>query len=380
MAERDYYEILGLSPDASPAEIKKAYRRMALQFHPDRNPGSPEAAEKFKEAAEAYEVLSNEETRRRYDLYGKAGLKGVPLHDFSSVDDIFSVFSDLFSGTGIFDRIFSTGYGSRVQRGRSLRVTVAVDLREVLEGTDKTIVLTRDEVCEQCQGSGSSEDGVRTCSYCRGHGQVENRQGFFRMRTTCPRCGGRGTVVVSPCARCEGTGRVEKEVEVTVKIPAGIESGTRLRIRGEGEPSPHGPPGDLYCDVFVDPHPFFERSGADLLCEVPIAYPSAALGGSVEVPTLEGKPYRLDIPAGTQSGEVFRVPRRGLPSIRGEGRGDLMVRIVIETPQKLTPRQQQLLRELAQIEHVNVSERRRSFLEKVKDYLSGKGTDRGAHD
>jgi len=187
-------------------------------------------------------------------------------------------------------------------------------------------------------------------------------------------------VVVTPCARCEGTGRVEEEVEVTVEVPAGIESGTRLRVGGEGEPSPDGPRGDLYCDVFVGPHPFFERSGADLLCEVPIVYPSAALGGSVEVPTLEGKPHRLDIPAGTQSGEVFRVPRRGLPSIKGKGRGDLMVRVVIETPQKLTPRQTELLRELAEIEHVNVSERRRSFLEKVKDYLSGKGTDRGVYD
>ncbi len=380
MAERDYYEILGVGSDASPEEIKKAYRQMALKHHPDRNPGDPAAAERFKEAAEAYEVLGSEETRRRYDLYGKAGLKGMSLHDFSSVDDIFSVFSDLFSGAGFFDRIFSTGFERRARRGRSLRVTVAVDLRDVLEGTDKTIVLTRAEVCDECSGRGAPEDGIRTCAYCRGHGQVESRQGFFRMRTTCPRCGGRGTVIANPCARCDGTGRVDREVEVTVQIPAGIESGTRLRVRGEGEPSPDGPRGDLYCDLFVDAHPFFERSGPDLVCEVPIAYPTAALGGSVEVPTLEGKPHKLDVPAGTQSGEVFRVARRGLPSIKGKGRGDLMVSVVIETPQKLTPRQQELLHELAEIEHVNVSEKRRTFLDRVREYLSGKGTDRGEHE
>lgn len=375
MAERDYYEILGVGSDASEEEIKKAYRRMALKYHPDRSPDNPEATERFKEAAEAYEVLSNEETRRRYDLYGHAGLKGVPLHEFSSVDDIFSVFSDFFAGTGIFDDLLGARFTRTARKGRSLRVTLEVDLAEVLTGTEKTIALARAEMCDKCQGSGAPEDGIRTCSRCRGYGQVESQQGFFRMRTTCPRCHGQGRVIVDPCSQCGGTGRVEKEVEIIVKVPAGMESGTRLRVRGEGEPSGAGPRGDLYCDVFVADHPVFERAGADLLCEVPINYPTATLGGRIEVPTLEGDLHELAIPRGTQSGKVFRVPRRGLPSVQGRGRGDILVRVVVETPQKLTPRQEELLKELAEIENVNVSERRKSFLEKIRDYLYRKGTD-----
>ncbi len=375
MAERGYYEILGVGSDASPEEIKKAYRRLALEYHPDRNPDDPQALEKFKEAAEAYEVLGNEETRRRYDLYGKAGLRGVPLHEFSSVDDIFSVFSDFFGGAGFFDGIFGATRARGARRGRSLRVTLEVDLGEVLAGTEKTIALARAEICDRCNGTGAPEDGIRTCSSCRGHGQIETRQGFFRMRTACPRCGGRGTIIVEPCSRCDGAGRLQKEVEVIVKIPPGIESGTRLRVRGEGEPSAGGPRGDLYCDVFVAQHPVFERGGADLLCEVPVGYPTAVLGGEIDVPTLEGEPHGLAIPGGTQSGEVLRVPRRGLPSMQGRGRGDLLVRVVIETPHRLSAHHEELLREVAKIEDVNVVQKRKGLLQKVKDYVSGKGAE-----
>lgn len=371
MAEGDYYEILGVNRDASPAEIKRAYRRMALKYHPDRNPGDREAAEKFKGAAEAYEVLGNEETRHRYDAYGRAGLAGVPLHEFSSVEDILGVFSDFLGGTGFFDEFFGGPRTRGHARGRNLRVALAVDLREVLTGAQKTITLKRAEVCEQCGGKGAPEDGIKACPQCRGHGQVESRQAFFRVRATCPRCGGRGSVITQPCSQCGGNGHVEKDAQVTVKVPAGIESGTRLRVRGEGEPSPAGPPGDLYCDVFVEEHPVFQRSGADLLCEVPISYPTAALGGTVPVPTLQGEAHELVVPAGTQSGEVVRLRGLGLPDMHGRGHGDLLARVFIETPQALTPRHEELLRELAEIENVIVSEKRKSFLVKVRDYLYG---------
>jgi len=371
MAEQDYYEVLGVGRDATQAEVKKAYRRMAMQHHPDRNPGDAAAAEKFKEAAEAYEVLGNEETRRRYDLYGRAGLRGVPLHDFGSADDILSVFGDFFAGAGFFDSFFGSTATRAPARGRNLRVALELDLREVLDGVEKTITLARQEVCKACEGRGAHPEGLRTCSYCRGHGQVESRQAFFRMRTTCPHCHGRGTVVVDACPECSGQGRIRKEVEVVVHIPPGIESGTRLRVRGEGESSASGPPGDLYCDVFVRPHDVFERSGAELLCEVPIGYPTAALGGVVEVPSLDGEARELAIPRGTQSGDVLRLRRLGLPRMGGSGRGDMLVRAVIETPQRLTPRQEELLRELAEIEEQNVSEKRRSFVSKLKDYIYG---------
>lgn len=377
MTDRDYYDVLGVDREASPANIKKAYRKMALKYHPDRNPGDPQATELFKDAAEAYEVLGKEETRHRYDLYGKAGLQGVPLHEFSSVDDILSVFSDFFGGAGIFDDLFGRRGARRPATGRNLRVTLEIELHEVLTGTEKTIALTRAAVCEQCAGRGASEDGVRTCSACRGHGQVESRQAFFRMRTTCPRCGGRGTVITNPCSACRGRGRRERQVEVTVKIPVGIETGTRLRVRGEGEPIPSGPSGDLYCDVFVRQHPIFERSGRNLLCEMPIGYPTAALGGPIEVPTLEGEMCDLAVPAGTQSGDLLIMRGLGLPDMRGGRRGDLAVRIVIETPRRLTARQKELLGELAEIEKANASATRKSFLEKMKAYISGEGSRTG---
>ncbi|MHC5033895.1 MAG: molecular chaperone DnaJ [Planctomycetota bacterium] len=371
MADRDYYEVLGVGRDASLADIKKAYRQMALKYHPDRNRDDPNAAEQFKAAAEAYEVLGNEETRRRYDMYGKAGLEGVPLHEFASVEDILSVFSDFFGGAGIFDEFFGRRRAQQAARGRDLRVTLEIGLRDVLAGTEKSIALSRADICETCGGRGAPEDGIRTCSQCRGHGQVESRQAFFRMRTTCPRCRGKGTVIVNPCGECEGTGRRRKDVEVTVQIPPGIESGTRLRVRGEGEPSPDGPSGDLYCDVFVRENPVFERRGVDLLCEVPIGYPLAALGGNVEVPMLEGNTCELAIPQGTQSGDILRMRGLGLPHMGRKGRGDLLAHVVIETPRRLTPRQEELLRELAEIEAVHVSEKRKGFLDRIKDYIYG---------
>jgi molecular chaperone DnaJ len=370
MAERDYYDVLGVGRDATPEQIKKAYRRLALQYHPDRNPDDPQATAIFKEAAEAYEVLGDAEKRQRYDRYGRAGLRGAGLHEWTSVEEIFSAFSDIFGGGSIFGDFFGAT-AAQAQRARSLRVSLEVTLEEVLAGTQKTLSLRRGEVCSECEGRGAPEDGVRTCAACKGYGEVESRQAFFTMRRTCPRCAGHGTIITTPCKACQGAGRIEKQVEVDVQIPPGIESGTRLRVRGAGEQAPGVPPGDLFCDVFIKEHTVFQRSGADLYCEVPVGFALATLGGKVEVPTLEGESCDLVVPRGTQSGELLRVRALGLPHIRGGGRGDLVARVLIETPQKLTPRQEELLRELAEIEHENVSERRKGFLDKIKDYLYG---------
>ncbi|MFW6188832.1 MAG: molecular chaperone DnaJ [Planctomycetota bacterium] len=371
MAEKDYYEILGISRDADQAQIKKAYRRLALEHHPDRNPDDPEAAEKFKQAAEAYEVLGDEEKRARYDRFGKEGLRGVGLHEWSSVDEVFNAFSDIF-GAGIFDEFFGGARRRRgAQKGHNLRVSLEIDLEEVLTGTEKTIELQRWQPCEECGGKGAPEDGIRTCNACRGYGEVEQRQGFFTMRRTCPRCEGRGTRVVDPCPECGGKGRVEVEAEVTVEVPPGVESGTRLRVRGAGEAVAGGRPGDLYVDLYVREHDVFERRGNDLYCDVPIGYAMAALGGEVEVPTLEGESREVMVPSGTQSGDLLRVPGQGLPDVHAGGRGDLVVRTVVETPQQLSGRHEELLRELAEIEKENVTQKRRSFLEKIKDYLYG---------
>jgi molecular chaperone DnaJ len=377
MADRDYYDVLGVQRDAEETAIKKAYRRLAMKHHPDRNPDDPEAAEKFKEAAEAYEVLSDPGKRQRYDQYGKDGLRGDVLHDWTSVEDIFSAFSDVFGGAGIFDEFLGGGRRRARAQGRNLRVSLEIELEDVLSGVEKTIGLRRFDVCEECGGKGAQEGGIRTCSTCRGYGELQTSQGFFSLRRTCPHCGGKGTVIVDPCEKCGGTGRIERDVEVVVRVPAGIGSGVRLRVTGAGEPSPNGRPGDLYCDVFVRDHAVFQRDGNDLYCEVPIAYSTAALGGQVEVPTLGGESHELVIPRGTQSGELLRVARFGLPSMRGGGRGDLIVRALVETPQKLTPRQEELLRELAEIEHVNVSERRKSFLDKIRDYIHGRKAGNG---
>ena len=375
MADRDYYEILGVARDAPRSEIKKAYRRMALKYHPDRNPDDPQATERFKEAAEAYEVLGNDDTRQRYDRYGRAGLKGAGVRHFSGLEDIFSAFSDIFGGV-LFDEMFGGGT-RRARRGRSLRVTLEIELKDVLTGIEKRIALTRAETCSKCSGQGAAEGGLRTCATCRGYGQLERSGGFAIIRTTCPRCSGTGTVIVEPCPQCRGKGRVHTEVEIPVRVPAGVEHGTRLRIAGEGETVADGPPGDLYCDVFVRDHPVFERNGADLYCEVPITYTVAALGGIVEVPALEGEALELRVERGTQSGEVLRLRGRGVPHARGGGRGDLLVRTLIETPGKLTARQEELLRELAGIEDAHVTERRKGWLDKIKEYLSNSDSDAG---
>jgi len=370
VAKADYYDILGVNKDASEEEIKRAFRKMALKYHPDRNPGNKEAERKFKEAAEAYEVLSDPEKRQLYDRYGHEGLRGANVRGFSTFEDIFEAFGDIL-GSSAFDEFFGFGRrGRRVRRGPSLRCDITIEFNDVAEGTQKVISLVRNEPCPTCGGSGTRPGtSPITCPYCRGYGEVQQSQGFFTMRTTCPKCRGNGQIIQDPCTDCRGAGRRPTPVEIQVRIPAGIQDGTRLRIAAQGELGDNGAPrGDLYCDIHVTPHPFFERHGDDILCEVPISFPQAALGAEIEVPTLDGK-KTIQVPPGTQSSDLITIPGGGFPNVRGYGRGDEHVRLIIETPKKLTPRQEELLRELAKTEDVNVSPKRKSFFERLKEYF-----------
>jgi molecular chaperone DnaJ len=372
--KRDYYEILGVARDAGEDQIKRAYRKLAMKYHPDRNPGDSEAEVRFKEAAEAYEVLRDSDKRARYDRFGHEGVTAAGA-DFSNFEDIFSHFSDIFGaggGGGIFDGIFG-GAGGRggVRGGASLKCRVTISFEEAAFGCTKQIDLRRAELCETCSGSGAKPGtSASTCPACRGQGQIYRSQGFFSVATTCPRCSGAGEIVENPCESCDGSGREAKTVRVKVTIPAGVEDGTRMRVPDEGEPGAHGGPrGDLFCYIMVEPHDFFERHGDDVYCEVPITFSQAALGADLEVPTLENK-ARIKVPRGTQSGQIFRLRGQGVRNVHGRGQGDQIVRVVLETPRKLTARQEELLRELAQIEEKNVSPHRKGFLDRVKQYFT----------
>ena len=340
MAEkRDYYEVLGVDRNATEAQISEAYRKLALKYHPDRNPGDEEAVVKFKEAAEAFEVLSHPEKRARYDRFGHAGLEGGGAPHFHDVSDIFNAFGDIF-GEGFFSDFF--GGGAAAARGSARAPTSAarskLDLIEAAHGTAKVVRFMRHAACETCGGSGA-KPGTQpeTCRYCGGKGRVVQSTGIFSLQTTCPSCHGSGQVIRDACGTCRGSGYVQKKVTRKVDIPAGVDDRTRLRLSGEGEPSPNGgPPGDCYCFIHVAEHPLFQRRGQDLLCQVPINYPQAALGATIEVPTLDGR-ENLTIPAGTQSGEVFTLKGRGMPDPRHHGRGDLLVQVHVEVPQTLTP-------------------------------------------
>jgi molecular chaperone DnaJ len=367
--KRDYYEVLGVKRDAAPDEIKKAYRQLALKNHPDKNPGDPEAERRFKEGAEAYEVLSDQNKRQRYDRYGHAGLEGAGVHDFRSAEDIMSAFGEIFGG-GLFGDLF--GQRRRGPRpGQDLGLKMEIELQESARGTTKSIDITRREYCGECNGSGARKGTVATtCNYCGGQGQVVQARGFFQVATTCPACGGEGVRVTDPCPSCRGAGRVAVPVNLKVDVPPGVESGMLLQVRGQGEPGdPGAPRGNLKIQVIVRPHPFFERNRNDLFCEVPVSFSQAVLGAEIEVPTLDG-PDRLHVPRGTQSGDVVRLKGRGMPDIGGRGRGDEMVKILVETPRTLTARQEELYRELAELEHEHVSPKRKSFFEKLRDYFT----------
>jgi len=359
MAKRDYYEILGVPRNASQEEIKKAYRRLALKYHPDRNK-SKEAEEKFKEISEAYAVLSDPEKRKLYDMYGHAG-----IDERYSQEDIFrsahAHFEDIFSdlGFGGIDRIFDIFFGGgrrAPQRGADLRFDMEITLEEAAKGTEKVVRYRRLETCGRCNGTGAEPgSGLITCPACGGSGRVGFTQrtpfGTFSQFTTCSRCGGEGSVVARPCRECGGAGRVERLRKLSVKIPPGVDSGARLRLAGEGEAGEKGaPPGDLYIVVHVREHEIFKRAGNDLYVEVPITFSQAALGAEIEVPTIDGDTEKVKIPAGTQTGEVFRIRGRGMPVLNGYGRGDLLVRVVVRTPTKLSREERELFEKLAELE------------------------------
>jgi len=369
--KRDYYEVLGVARDASAEEIKKSYRKCALQYHPDRNKNNPESEAKFKEAAEAYEVLSDPEKRNRYDRYGHNGLSGAAMHDFSSmgVNDIFSMFEDIFGG-GIF------GGSRRQRRGVDLEMVVELTLEEIATGIDKTVEFDRQDFCNKCSGSGAEPGSQkRNCPTCGGYGQVEQSSGFGalfgRVITACPTCRGKGTLVVSPCKQCRGSGRQKKHRVLSVHIPAGIRDGQAVRAANEGEPSEDGGArGDLHIYVRVKSHPFFERHGHDLVCRVPISFPQAALGAKIEVPSLTGR-IEFKIPPGTQHGQLFRLSGKGLPVLQSNQRGDEIVQVWIEVPKKLNKKQEELLREYAKSEDQSILPESKGFFEKLANFFSG---------
>ena len=372
-AKRDYYEILEITRESTTEEIKKAYRKQALRFHPDRNPGDEQASERFKECAEAYEVLSDTEKKSRYDRYGHAGLGSGSSGGagFQDVSDIFEAFGDMFGG------VFGGNSGKRGRggrRGESLRTAITINLLEAAKGCKRTLEIDRPSSCQTCQGTGAKAGTEpEQCQYCGGRGQVVQSQGFFRVQTTCPACRGEGRIVREKCETCRGSGRENKTVTLEVSIPAGVDTGMQLCLRGEGESGYQGgAPGDLYCDIEVKEHQFFQREGVHLVCHVPITYTQAVLGTELEIPLLEGR-EKLAIPAGTQPDAVFRIRKQGMPDPHGRGRGDLHVHVQLEVPKKLTARQKELLQELSELEHANVGTHRKTFFAKLKDYFSTEG-------
>lgn len=364
--QRCYYEVLGIERTASEGDIATAYRKLAIKYHPDKNPGDEEAIARFKECSEAFEVLHDSHKRARYDQYGHAGVNGNGGAHFGDVGDIFSAFGDIFG-----DIFGGGGGGRRARAGRDVRCDVTLTLHEAAEGCTKSIEFQRHETCEDCKGSGAAAGSSReTCAYCAGHGRVIQSAGIVRVQTTCPACGGAGSKIKDPCRTCRGKGQRLRKVVTEVKIPAGVDDGMRVRISGEGEPSTSGgPPGDCYCFISVLSHPLFERQGQHLVCRVPITYAQAALGCTLEVPTLNGR-GEVKVPAGTQSGDVFRLGGRGMPDPRSHGLGDLLVQVTIEVPTKLAKEEEQLLRQLAELEHKHVAPQRKSFFQQVAEYFT----------
>ncbi len=362
MAKRDYYEILGITRTATEVEIKKAYRALAVQHHPDKNPDDPQAEEKFKEAAEAYSVLSDSQKRAAYDRFGHAGVgagQGAGP-GFSNIEDIFDIFGfgDMFGQRG--------GRRTSVQRGSDLRYDLEITLEDAATGKDEKLRIPRLETCDECSGSGAEKGTTaETCITCGGSGQTRYQQGFFSVMRTCSNCSGKGQIIKSPCKKCHGQGRVEKEKSIEIKIPAGVETGSRLRVTGEGEAGVNGgPPGDLFIVLHVAAHNTFERQGADLYAAVPVTFAQAALGADIKVKTLDGE-EDLKIPAGTQTGTVFRIKGQGMPNLGARGKGDLFVAATLVTPKSLTKEQRKLLEQLADIEDADFTDQ--SFIDKVRN-------------
>ena len=348
MNEKDYYKILGVAKSASEEDIKKNYRKLAMQYHPDRNPGDKDAEEKFKLASEAYEVLRDPEKREIYDRYGVEGLRGTGFTGFRGFDDIFSTFGD------IFEDFFGFGGTQRrrshARAGADLRFDLKISFNDAAFGKETEIEIPRTVSCEGCGGTGAKPGtSPVNCPVCRGTGQVTRAQGFFTISTTCGQCHGEGKVVQHPCKDCRGLGRVRTTKKIQIKVPPGVDTGSKLRLRGEGEQGERGgPPGDLFVIIYVEPHDFFSRDGDDLICQIPISFPQAALGADIDIPTLNGT-RSLTIPKGTESGEVFRIKGEGFLRLRGHGRGDELVQVIVKTPRNLTRRQEELLREFEEM-------------------------------
>jgi molecular chaperone DnaJ len=364
MTKRDYYEVLGVGKTAGKDEIKKAYRALALQHHPDRNRGDKDAEEKFKEAAEAYEVLSDPEKRQLYDRFGHAGLQQQGFTGFRDFNDIFSSFGDIFED---FFGFGGRGRRGATRRGADLRYDLAIEFMDAAVGKELEVEIPRHDFCEECRGSGA-KDGTSpsVCATCGGRGQVTRTQGFFAIATTCPACNGSGAVIKDPCPTCGGKGRVPKTRILSLKIPAGVSSGSQLRLRGEGEAGePGAGPGDLYVFIAVKEHEVFSRQGDDVLVHVPIGYSQAVLGGKIEIPTMEG-PDTFEVPKGTHSGQGFRVRGKGFPHLRGHGRGDLIVIVYIDVPEKPGKELEDLLRKLAELEGTEVTPKKKGFFSRRK--------------
>ncbi|MFP5393218.1 MAG: molecular chaperone DnaJ [Gammaproteobacteria bacterium] len=372
MAKRDYYEILGVAKNASEEEIKKSYRKLAMKYHPDRNPDSKESEEKFKEVKEAYEMLTNPEKREAYDRYGHAGVDpnmggggggGFGAGGFGDLGDIFG---DIFGGG-------RRSSGPQVYRGADLRYNLEITLEQAAHGFDTTIRVPSWDKCDTCHGSGAKPGtSPVTCTTCGGHGQVRMQQGFFSIQQTCPKCHGNGKIIPEPCPTCSGQGRIKRNKTLEVKIPAGIDNGMRIRSSGNGEPGTNGgPPGDLYVEIHIKPHAVFQREGDDLHCEMPISFVKATLGGEIEVPTLSGK-VSFTIPEGTQSGKTFRLKGKGIKGVRSGYSGDLFCHVQVETPVKLTEKQKDLLREFERLTTEGGSKhspQSKGWMDKVKDFF-----------
>lgn len=380
MSQQDYYELLGVDKNASDEDLKKAYRKKAVQFHPDKNPGNKEAEEMFKKVSEAYEVLKDPQKRAAYDRYGHAAFQqgggAGPRGGGGGFHDPFDIFRDVFGGGrgggggGIFEEMFGGGGGGGDRDGADLRYDLEITLEEAAKGLEKEISFRKAVTCERCHGNGAEPGSKRvTCPTCKGHGQIRRSGGIITFTQTCPTCGGAGQRIEKPCSACRGEGRTPKTTKLNVRIPAGVETGSRLRSSGNGEAGlPGGQPGDLYIVINVREHELFERHGNDLFCEIPIKFTLATLGGSIEVPTLTGK-ASLKIPAGTQSGTTFRLKGKGMPSLRGGSTGDQLVRVHVEVPQSLSSEQRKILEEFARVSGDAEEPMAKSFFEKAKKFF-----------
>jgi molecular chaperone DnaJ len=378
MAKRCYYETLAIDRTASDGEIKAAFRKYAMQYHPDRNPGDKTSEHRFKEINEAYEVLKDPDKRAAYDRFGHAAFEHGMGGGAGFGADFSTTFSDLFEG--IFGMAGGRGRSSGRERGADLRYNMEITLQEAFIGKNAQIRIPTPVTCEACSGSGAKAGTKpKTCPMCGGHGRVRHAQGFFTLERTCPNCHGRGQSIDTPCASCSGSGRVSRERTLAVNIPAGVEDGTRIRLAGEGEAGVRGgPAGDLYIFLSIGAHPFFQREGADLHCRVPVSMVTAAVGGEFQVPTIDGGKTKVKVPEGTQSGRRFRLGGKGMPVLRSRQSGDMYVQVVVETPQKLTKRQRELLAEFERLSSNETQPESSGFLGKVKEFLDGLGGRAGA--